>query len=744
MQIVPPHKVPKPNEDNDPYAAEVLRRAKLESQRIASECKQRGDNVLWQSTNEVCHICHNRKPLVLTFHCGGHAYCDYHCAVSLCLLLLVYCRLKLCTNTIVSRQTRLSFRVKDYDPSNPEHPIDHCPICTLHCTCSKCKGRLLSVGEKLKSACAQQGCGPEDVDMPNLLSICSAKITSVPKGKVERKSTPHGGSGPGSKRRDSKDKDRKRSRPKVEESFESGDRPAKKMRRQSSSIKPVAKVLKLNPSEFPRELYEGKDTDPSEPGDDERFFVPVGTVIPTDPAPAQQYQDIIPVPMTVAGNIDYCIVCEETEGGDLGELTCCPKCPRSYHGECLKKDRGENEEEKRCHRCKIDRHLSPEEAAGEAPQLPDIKVAYGDKIDPFDKKLLELIVEIIEKLKVYDFGGIFSFPVNADEVPGYLNVIKGTWLGTPMDYGTVASKIVGGQYPYADVRFKEDMSASEEIILHAICDIEQVHHNCMLFNLKGSSFYRFGQLHSVKWKTFYKKHIAERLSDKVKLNLEEFRNKCKKEQEVQIRIIVGTKPSNKASNAVGFYDPDTKKVVKQYASKAGLARAVAELHAAGYDCEYDIANLNGKTLVDKLTSEGSTGLLFGYRVISMDRLRSGKFAVDGPIVSKKAANHVIYKVDKASGYTLGGFETEEAAYNDWLQARSVGIASVDPSIGQDMASFHQYFVNGAESINGMEWKRAPGAAPAKPAAEKEQTEPMEEETVESQPTLSTNTTMEDD
>ena len=81
-QVVPQSKVPKANSDNDPYAAEVLRRAKLESQQIASECKARGDEVLWHAKNEVCHICHNRKPLVLTFHCGSHSYCDYHCAVS--------------------------------------------------------------------------------------------------------------------------------------------------------------------------------------------------------------------------------------------------------------------------------------------------------------------------------------------------------------------------------------------------------------------------------------------------------------------------------------------------------------------------------------------------------------------------------------------------------------------------------------------------------------------------------------
>ena len=83
-QVIPKDKVPQPNQSNDVYAAQVLFRAKSESQKIVNECKARGDKVLWHAKGEVCHICHNRKPLVLTFHCGSHSYCDYHCAVSLC------------------------------------------------------------------------------------------------------------------------------------------------------------------------------------------------------------------------------------------------------------------------------------------------------------------------------------------------------------------------------------------------------------------------------------------------------------------------------------------------------------------------------------------------------------------------------------------------------------------------------------------------------------------------------------
>lgn len=642
-------------------------------------------------------------------------------------------------NRLLSK-TRLSLRVKDYDPSNTQHPIDYCPICTLHCTCGKCVRRLETVGAKLKAECELQGCSPEDVVMrAGVLSLCNAKITSTPSSKVERKATPHGGgsfrssTGGSSKKDTGKDKERKRSRSKVEDSSESTDgaRPAKKFRRMSSSIKPIAKVVaKVNPTEFPREIYEGKDTDPSQPGDDKLCFLPgSGSQAPTEQVPSQPYQDIIPLPLLGPTNIEHCIVC-----GEFGELTSCQKCPRSYHAECLVKDRCDIEEDdKRCHRCRCDKHLSPEEDIGEPSERPQIKEAYGETVNHFDKTLLELILEIVERLKQYDFGDIFSAPVNLDEVANYLDVIS-----TPMDYGTVIKKVEEGLYPNSGIEFTKNIDASEEIILHTICDIEQVHHNCMVFNQKGSSYYRFGYVHSLKWRAYYKKHVAERLSDCVRINLEEFRAKCKKEQENQVRFLAGAKPQLGKSNinAVGVYDPDTKRVVKQYASKAGAVRAIMALGTAGYECEYDLANLQGKNLVDKLTS--TTGLIFGYRLITMDRLRSGNFSLVDD-VSGKAANHVVLKVDTASGGTIGGFESEEAAYTDWLNARSVGISSIDPSIGEDVASFQQHFLDGVNTINGVAWKRKAGS-PSKPSPGQEPPEPLYEE----QPSLSTKTTMDEE
>lgn len=570
--------------------------------------------------------------------------------------------------------------------------------------------------------------------MPSILGLTSAKITSVPSNRVERKITPHGGGnlrgsgvgiGTSKKKETGKDKERKRSRSKVDEGESGGDRPVKKMRRQSSLIKQVVSVLKVNPTEFPKELHDGKDIDPAEAGDYDRCFVPLDSSVPDQPFVAEQkYQDIIPLPLMAQTNVEYCIVCNEVkDGGD--HLTRCVQCPRSYHADCLAKVGGDAEGDK-CHGCKRDRQEEDDDFGKDPPLNPHIRERYG-KSFAYEAKLMDLIIAIVDKLKDYDFGDVFADPVDPETVPGYLDVIS-----YPMDYGTVIQKLEGGVYPNTGVSFTEEMNVIETVLLHALCDVEQVHHNCMVYNQKGSCFYRIGQVHSVKWKSFYKKHIADRLSDNVKANLEEFRARCKIEQGKQVRALSGMKVGNRNFNAIGIFDPDTMRVVKQYTSKSAAKRAAAALKEAGYDCEFDNVESNGKAIIDKITSNESTSLLFGYRWIPMDRLRSGNFVLEKQ-ANGSGGNEVIWKEDSVSGQKLVGFDTEEAAYKDWLEARSTAIASIDPSIGEDLASFQQHFVDGVNTINGVAWKRF-AAAKTEDQSTKEQEDAvtMEKESV-SQP-----------
>jgi hypothetical protein len=563
--------------------------------------------------------------------------------------------------------------------------------------------------------------------MPNILELCNARLTRVPEEPVEPKITP---SGHGTVKKKSSGESTgnaggtKRSRPleagsgvadssrsmRSSPSFESGDaRPTKKRKlERQPSLKPRTQVLKVNPTEFPKEFHDRKDMDPAEEGDYERCFTPFGFMTPDQSLTnkiQQNYQEIIPLPLTLPSNFDYCMVCNEG-----GKLTACSKCPRAYHSNCLAAAGG-GMEDAECHRCNIDCTTLPEEDTDLSNLASNavIKAAYDNSLEDFafNEKILELLVEIVNRLKDYDFGDIFAEPVNADQVPNYLDVIK-----APMDYGTIIGKLESGRYPTEGFTvFNEEMNATEKIILHALCDIEQVHHNCALFNLNGSCYHRIGRVHATKWKAFYEKHVEDRLPAPVRSNLEEFRAKLKEEIEsqIQVRMFAGTNPGNRANVAIGVFDPVTKKVVKQYTSKSAACRAAILLKNAGYACEYDLDEKNVKGIVEKSNKEAGV-LLFGYRWIAMDRLRGGKFE-DDVILFPAVGNFAVFKVDTATGSRVRGFESEEAAYNDWLEARADAMHLDDESIGDNMASFRQHFLRGNQTINGLAWKLDELAAP---------------------------------
>jgi len=91
IQVIPKNEIAKAGKGNV-YAEEVICRAQSQSCSVVAECLVKGEHVLNIVHNEVCHICHNRKALGLTFHCGRHTYCDMHCGVSCYCCVLAYLR----------------------------------------------------------------------------------------------------------------------------------------------------------------------------------------------------------------------------------------------------------------------------------------------------------------------------------------------------------------------------------------------------------------------------------------------------------------------------------------------------------------------------------------------------------------------------------------------------------------------------------------------------------------------------
>ena len=115
IEVIPPDQVQKANPSGNIYAAEVLKRAKAESQRHVREIIARGGLALEVTENESCHICRKGKSSGLRFHCGSHAFCDMHCAVRcvawLCDVFIVWLR---CHHSVVSQNTKSQCSFSDF------------------------------------------------------------------------------------------------------------------------------------------------------------------------------------------------------------------------------------------------------------------------------------------------------------------------------------------------------------------------------------------------------------------------------------------------------------------------------------------------------------------------------------------------------------------------------------------------------------------------------------------------------
>lgn len=307
----------------------------------------------------------------------------------------------------------------------------------------------------MKACCERQNCGPESVEMNNLFELCSSNLVGFPSKppltkKVSKKvkiedSRPnnHVRTEGSCKRNRSAMVDdlatslsspsptsRSTRSSSVETMIEplvgkssnlSNPRPGKKRRTELETPKVV---LKVHPSEFPKELHGAKDLDPSEQGDYHKVFTPQGAYtadIDDGKSPgfpvggegnSNKYQKII----SIAGpeNFYQCMVCN---GG--GKLLLCCKCPRAFHSTCLSKDGcfmdpDSLPEKWECHRCKWDKEIRSSDEISEL-QRPSMKlqVAYSKVKSPDQSFILQMLnatLEILSKLKSYDFGPIFSEP----------------------------------------------------------------------------------------------------------------------------------------------------------------------------------------------------------------------------------------------------------------------------------------------------------------------------------------------
>ncbi|KAL7432444.1 hypothetical protein ACHAXH_001758 [Discostella pseudostelligera] len=273
-----------------------------------------------------------------------------------------------------------------------------------------------------------------------------------------------------------------------------------------------------------------------------------------------------------------------------------------------------------------------------------------------------------------------------------------------MDYGTIISKLETRQYVTTD----------NNLFKKALLDVLQVHHNCFLYNPKGSNYYRAGKVQERQWDAYFNKLTRRSFPDFVLLQLMRFREDCKDERKrtVRSRHFEANNPEGRQCKPIAVFDPDTKRIVKQYSSKVSARTAAKILSNMGYACETELTSTSTKTRLDH--AEDPTKPLFGYQWLRTEKLKSGLFKIkpyfhSDNLKSPTPNNIVILKADAAVGGAQQGFESEEAAYGDWLNEKSKSFTTsshVDEEESDDTRyDFLMNYLDGHRSINGIVWNR---------------------------------------
>ena len=123
-----------------------------------------------------------------------------------------------------------------------------------------------------------------------------------------------------------------------------------------------------------------------------------------------------------------------------------------------------------------------------------------------------------------------QYSVDVQSVEDYLSIVE-----KPMDYSTVLKRLENGSY--IDLISSDDASdddcertVMEEILVHAIEDVERVHHNCQLYNPPSTTLSRVAAVHMKKWQSYFNQYIDDKLPANVKRDLSRFRQECQLER----------------------------------------------------------------------------------------------------------------------------------------------------------------------------------------------------------------------
>jgi hypothetical protein len=393
------------------------------------------------------------------------------------------------------------------------------------------------------------------------------------------------------------------------------------------------------------------------------------------------------------GNVDFCTECERH-----GSLLCCDTCPRAFHHDCVdKKARATSEETWVCPICKQEKNGLDGDVVDGKKSMDLINATLLD-IDPTEGNLkaintLSKIHEMLLKLMEYDFGYIFSEPVG--DVEGYRDAVK-----TPMDLGTICSKLINGDY----VSMLQSEHSFDDVILAVLKDIELVWHNCYSFNEEGSAVYRMATVVSRRAQMICRSSFPNEFSEAMQKSVRDFALACEVERGKTPRssgsnvlstneekALRARKPRGKhkitvkvnkvgSNRPVAVIDAALGRVVKIYSTTKTAGQAVQALATVGNRCEWQLTG-DIKPLVQRSATDTSL-LLFGYRWVMLDALRDGNVRfpkASSDLVELKYEDnaYVFMSIEEALSFPKLPKTTKIGELRDMLQSLEQGVTWVE-------------------------------------------------------------------
>lgn len=642
-------------------------------------------------------------------------------------------------------QNRLDLKANS---ATDELYYDHCPICAVTCRCSKCGRRREALGIQLKRLCQMQGAEPSSAVFEGMFSCFTNPQAAIRMAKQARKRDA-AETASLNKPRESLSLNQKKAKPPAAAKI--GRKPSKKHHEVESH--PQLTVGKPPPSDFPREFRGGVDVDPGTFLDYRTVFTAEGQIVkdlqsmPKQSAmPKQSTRKSSDAPPVVEdGNVDYCHTCRQA-----GDLLCCDYCPRAFHESCLDaKATAPSDDSSRweCHLCKLAKEDLPEYMLSGQQSLSKICAAYsevpasGDDLTQLS--ILSKIHEMLEKLMKSDYGVHFAEPVTGIE--GYSKIVK-----TPMDLGTIGSKLLNGEYK----KFFDAHKSWSDVHLAILKDVELVWNNCFLFNLNGSAIARMADVLRKRMLAMRAKSIDRDLAGVVLSKLDEYAKTCRKKRgTIAVPPHLDGRPTSRhritikstkigRSTKVAILDPETGMVVKIYTT---LRSAAVAADYVGKSHKHELRRAISEDAVKdvvKRSADDPSVTLFGHRWLELEKLQAGHVRF-GSAAPKIQVSSPVFEVmiDGKSNYRF--FSVDEAVTFPRLEKTTpreeLRKALAKLTVGGEF-----------ETLFGLKWRRRKSVADGKAlhtevilspfwANLNKQTGPNEEMSIDNPATITTKT-----